>query len=124
LVANLGIEFFMNDEQHLYAKMPVNEKTLQPLGYLHGGASLALAETLASAASFLVAEKHQIVFTVQVLANHVKTVREGYVKAITAPIHFGKSTHIWDVNIYDDEEQLISTARVSNRIQDSNSTSG
>ena len=118
LVENLGIEFFKNDKHILVAQMPVNEKTMQPLGFLHGGASLALAETLASAASFLMVEKNQIVFGVQVSANHVKTVQKGKVTAIAEPIHLGKTTHLWDVKIFDDEKNLISTARVTNRIQE------
>ncbi len=118
LIENLGIEFFINDEHKLYASMPVDKRTIQPLGYLHGGASLALAESLGSAASFMMVDKSKIVFGVQVSANHVKTVKEGVVKAIAEPVHFGKSTHIWDVKIIDEEENLISTARVTNRIQE------
>ncbi len=117
LAEQLEIEFIDSDENRLSARMPVNEKTRQPFGYLHGGASLALAETVASSGSYLLADpEKESVFGVQVSSNHVASVKEGNVIATATLIHKGKHTHIWDVIITDDTGKNISLCRVTNKI--------
>ena len=119
LISNLEIEFIEAGNNYLIAQMPVSNKTIQPLGFLHGGASLALAETVASAASFLLVDiEKYIVFGSQVSANHLSTIREGMVIAKAELLHQGKTTHVWNVNITDNKGKLISTARVTNSIKE------
>jgi 1,4-dihydroxy-2-naphthoyl-CoA hydrolase len=117
LAEQLEIEFFDSSENQISARMPVNEKTHQPFGYLHGGASLALAETVASSGSYLLADpEKESVFGIQVSSNHVASVKEGNVIATATLIHQGKHTHIWDVIITDDTGKNISLCRVTNKI--------
>jgi len=117
MISHLEIEFIEFNESQVVAKMPVNEKTLQPLGYLCGGASLALAENLGSAGSFfLIDTKKYTVFGMQVSANHIAPVKEGFVYATGKLLHKGKTTHVWDIEIRDDAGKLISAARVTNAI--------
>lgn len=117
LAEQLEIEFFDSDENRLSARMPVNDKTRQPFGYLHGGASLALAETVASSGSYLLADpEKETVFGVQVSSNHVASVKEGVVIATATLIHKGRHTHIWDVRITDEAGKNVSLCRVTNKI--------
>lgn len=97
--------------------MPVNSNTLQPLGYLHGGASLALAETVGSAGSlFSIDTNKYIAFGMNVSGNHVSSIREGLLTATATIIHRGKTSHVWDVEIKNEEGKLISVVRVTNAI--------
>jgi 1,4-dihydroxy-2-naphthoyl-CoA hydrolase len=113
----LEIEFISFEKNQLSAKMPVNEKTRQPFGYLHGGASLALAETIASSGSYLIADpEKESVFGIQVSCNHVASIKEGFVIATANLIQKGKRTHIWDVKITDNNGKNISLCRVTNKI--------
>jgi len=117
LVEHLDIEFVEVTPTTVIARMPVHAPTQQPMGYLHGGASLALAETVGSAGSlFLIDPKEFNVFGIQVSASHISSVREGFVIAQATIIHKGRTTHVWDVEIKDDENKLISVARVTNAI--------
>jgi 1,4-dihydroxy-2-naphthoyl-CoA hydrolase len=117
LVEHLDIEFIDVTPTTVVARMPVHAPTHQPMGYLHGGASLALAETVGSAGSlFLIDPKKFNVFGIQVSANHIASVREGFVIAKATIIHKGLTTHVWDVEIKDEENKLISVARVTNAI--------
>jgi 1,4-dihydroxy-2-naphthoyl-CoA hydrolase len=117
LVGHLDIEFTGFTSTTVTAKMPVHTPTHQPMGFLHGGASLALAETVGSAGSLFQTDPEKFnVFGMQVSANHVSTAREGYVYAIATIIHKGRTTHVWDVEIKDSEGKLISVARVTNAI--------
>ena len=81
------------------ATMPVNNKTLQPLGILHGGASVVLAETIGSIASNLCLDDMHFSVGLDINANHIKSVKDNYVEGITSPIHIGKSTHVWEIKI-------------------------
>ena len=114
LVSQLGIEFVAAGDDYLSARMPVDERTRQPAGVLHGGASVVLAETLASwAASFAVdPEKHHCV-GLEINANHVRAISSGWVTGTARPLHLGRSTQIWEVRIVDAQERLISISRVT-----------
>jgi 1,4-dihydroxy-2-naphthoyl-CoA hydrolase len=113
----LGIEFTDFGENFVIAKMPVNLNKLQPMGVLHGGASLALAETVASAGSMLITDETKVnVYGLQVTGNHVSTMTSGMATARAEIVHKGSSTHVWDVRITDDAGKLISIARVTNII--------
>ncbi|MBN2262016.1 MAG: hotdog fold thioesterase [Prolixibacteraceae bacterium] len=122
LVSNLGIEFTGMSKSSLTARMPVDYRTTQPMGYLHGGASLALAETVGSGASLLLVDIAKYnVFGMNVSASHISSVREGWVIATAILVHQGRSTHVWDVEIKDESGKLISVARVTNAIVEKNS---
>jgi 1,4-dihydroxy-2-naphthoyl-CoA hydrolase len=117
MVAHLGIEFTKVSEGFVEAHMPVDEKTRQPMGFLHGGASLALSETIGSAGSALLVDRVRFdVLGTQVSANHLATVSSGYVIAQGLLKHKGRTSHIWDVEIKDEKGRLISVARVTNAI--------
>jgi 1,4-dihydroxy-2-naphthoyl-CoA hydrolase len=111
---HLGMEFTSVTENSLHAKMPVDERTKQPYGLLHGGASAALAETLGSIASALVIDPNKFMAVgLEINANHVRGVRNGYVHAHCTPLHIGASTHVWDIKIYDDREKLVCISRLT-----------
>lgn len=112
-VSFLGIEFTGYGEGYIEARMPVDNK-LQPMGYLHGGASLAFAETIASGGSYLLVDREKYdVLGLQVSGNHLSVVERGILYARAEIIHHGKNTHVWDVKIKNDEDKLISAARVT-----------
>jgi 1,4-dihydroxy-2-naphthoyl-CoA hydrolase len=99
---------------HLKLSMPVNEKTQQPYGFLHGGASCVLAETVGSVASALVIDQEKFYCVgIEINANHLRSVTEGRVKAIAKPLHLGKSTHVWDIRIYDENEKMFCVSRLT-----------
>lgn len=111
---HLGIEFTEVGEDYLKARMPVDHRTKQPYGLLHGGASAALAETLGSVASALVVDHSKFnCVGIEINANHLRGVREGFVTGIVKPLHIGKTTHVWDIRIYDDHEKLICVSRLT-----------
>ncbi|MDA3905319.1 MAG: hotdog fold thioesterase [Bacteroidales bacterium] len=113
----LGIEYLIVEQGYIKAKMPVDERTRQPFGILHGGASVALAETIGSVGSaVLMADKNVDVRGVGISANHVKAVKSGWVFGEARTIHVGKKTHIWDIQIKDGKGDLVSTARLTNFI--------
>lgn len=117
MMSHLDIKIDEIGEDFISATMPVGPKTRQPLGYLHGGASLALAESLGSMASYLLINTEKFnVFGLEINANHIKSKRAGIVKAIARPIHLGKQTHIWDIRMEDEDQNLISIARLTNMI--------
>ena len=112
-ISFLGIEFIRHGPDFIEASMPVDNK-LQPMGLLHGGASLALAETIASAGSYLMVDPEKYdVFGLQVSGNHIATVGQGMVFARAEIIHKGRSTHVWDVKIKSEAGRLISVTRVT-----------
>jgi 1,4-dihydroxy-2-naphthoyl-CoA hydrolase len=114
LAEYLGIEFVEVGEDYLKARMPVDRRTLQPAGILHGGASAALAETVGSvAAGLCVDPEQQRIVGLDINANHIRPVRDGWVIAITRPIHVGKTTQIWEIRIHDEEEKLVSISRLT-----------
>jgi 1,4-dihydroxy-2-naphthoyl-CoA hydrolase len=114
LVSQLGIEFVAAGDDYVSAKMPVDERTRQPAGVLHGGASVALAETLASwGATFVVdPQKHHCV-GLEINANHVRAASSGWVTGTARPLHLGRSTQIWEVRIVDEQERLVCVSRVT-----------
>jgi 1,4-dihydroxy-2-naphthoyl-CoA hydrolase len=114
LVAHLGIEIIGVGEDFIEAKMPVDHRTHQPLGMLHGGASVALAETLGSiAASCCVDRNTQYCVGLEINANHIKSVRDGFVYGITKPVHVGKKTQVWEIKITNEQKQLVCISRIT-----------
>ncbi|MBC8321160.1 MAG: hotdog fold thioesterase [Bacteroidetes bacterium] len=117
LMEHLHIEYLKVGEGLLVARMPVNEKTFQPEGILHGGASLALAETIAGTGSALLVDLNKYsVRGGQVSANHVGSANKGYVIATGKIIHKGNYTHVWNIDIADDMNKLLTTCRITNII--------
>ncbi len=112
---NLGIEFTEVNEERLCARMPVDERTIQPRGFLHGGASVTLAETIGSLASAIRVDlDHYDVRGIEINANHVGGIRSGWVEGIATPIHLGRTTHIWDIRTRAEQEgRLISVCRLT-----------
>ncbi len=111
---HLDIVFTDVGENYIKATMPVNEKTRQPYGLLHGGASAVLAETLGSVASAYVVDhaKHKCV-GLEINANHIRAVRGGLVTGIATPLHLGATTHVWDIKIYNDQQKLVCVSRLT-----------
>jgi 1,4-dihydroxy-2-naphthoyl-CoA hydrolase len=110
----LCMEWVEVGENYLKIRMPVDERTKQPYGLLHGGASVALAETVGSVAShFVVDPDKSICVGLEINANHVRGVREGFVMATCTPIHIGASTHVWDIKICDEREKLVCVSRLT-----------
>ncbi len=119
MLEQLGIEFTEIGEDYLKAVMPVDHRTRQPMGLLHGGASVALAETLGSVGSYLTlnpAEYYCV--TLEINANHLRAVREGTVTGTGRPIHLGRSTQIWEIRITDHNNKLVSLGRMTQAIVD------
>jgi 1,4-dihydroxy-2-naphthoyl-CoA hydrolase len=115
LVKHLGIEFTEAGEGYLIARMPVDGRTHQPFGILHGGASVVLAESLGSVASWMLLDdpKTQQAVGLEINANHIRPVRSGWVYGRCTPIHIGRTTHIWDVRITDEAEKLVCISRLT-----------
>lgn len=112
LIDALGINIIENSNGKVVATMAVNEKTRQPFGYLHGGASVALAETVASlGAAHLIDLDKEICFGLEINANHIRSKKDGTVTAIAKVVHHGKSTQVWEIHIQDEEENLICLSR-------------
>ena len=110
----LGIEFVELGNDYLKGKMPVDHRTLQPYGLLHGGASCVLAETLGSIASSLVINTEQFICVgLEINANHIKSAREGFVTGIAKPIHLGSTTHVWDIRISNEKNALVCISRLT-----------
>lgn len=116
---HLGIEFTEIGDDFISAKMPVDDRTKQPYGLLHGGASCVLAETLGSVAGALCVEMgKQIVVGLEINANHLRSAREGFVHGTARPIHIGRSTHVWDIKIVNDSNQLMCVSRLTLAVKD------
>jgi 1,4-dihydroxy-2-naphthoyl-CoA hydrolase len=111
---HLGIEFTAIGDDFLRGRMPVTERTRQPFGILHGGASVALAETLGSVAAGLVVDpdKYRVVGQ-EINANHVRAVTEGFVIGTTRPLHLGKRSHVWEIRIADEQDRLVCISRIT-----------
>jgi len=114
LAEQLAIEFTAIGNDYLVAKMPVDERTTQPLGRLHGGASCALAETVGSvAANCCVDNQKYVCVGLEINANHIKAATEGFVYAKATPIHLGKTTQIWNIAIEKEEGTLVCISRLT-----------
>jgi 1,4-dihydroxy-2-naphthoyl-CoA hydrolase len=114
LIEHLGIEILEIGDDYLKAKMPVDHRTRQTAGVLHGGASAALAETLGSiAAGLCVDRKIKAVVGIEINANHIRPVHDGWVTGVTRPIHVGKTTQVWEIKIHNQQEQLVCISRLT-----------
>lgn len=111
---HIGIEFTKVGEDYLEAKMPVDHRTQQPMGLLHGGASVALAETMGSIAAYCVIDRSKYFCVgLEINANHLKGAKSGYVVGKTSPIHIGKQTHVWEIRIRDEQDNPICISRIT-----------
>ncbi|NML38724.1 hotdog fold thioesterase [Chitinophaga sp. G-6-1-13] len=116
---HLGMEFTEVGDNYLRIRMPVDYRTVQTYGILHGGASVALAETVGSIASTLVIDPAvEICVGMEINANHIRSAREGYVHGTATPIHIGRRSHIWEIRITDDEQRLICICRHTVAVMD------
>ena len=114
LMEQLGIEYLEIGEDYVKARMPVDAKTKQTAGILHGGASAALAETLGSiAAGMCIDRETQRIVGLEINANHIRPVSAGWVTGITTPIHVGKTTHVWEIRIFNEQEKLVCISRLT-----------
>lgn len=110
----IGIEWTELGDNFLKATMPVDRRTKQQYGLLHGGASCVLAETIGSVASAMVIDHSKFLCVgLEINANHVRGVKEGNVTGIASPLHLGSSTHVWDIKIYDEKEKLVCVSRLT-----------
>ena len=125
MVEHLGIEFLEIGEDSLRARMPVDRRTIQPAGLLHGGASATLAETLGSMAATLCLdpESKQCV-GLEINANHIRPVRSGWVTGVARPVHIGSTTQVWEIRITDEREKLVCISRLTLAILDRRDSSG
>ncbi|MDY0076030.1 MAG: hotdog fold thioesterase [Bacteroidales bacterium] len=115
LMEQLGIEYLELKAGFVKARMPVNNKTRQPMGILHGGSSMALAETLGSLGSaFIVGHDQSEIRGMHLTASHIRAVTEGFVIADAVIIHQGRKTHVWNIDIKDESGNLVSTCRLTN----------
>ncbi len=115
ITKHLGIEFTEAGEGYLMARMPVDGRTHQPFGILHGGASVVLAESLGSVASWMLLDDptQQRAVGLEVNANHLRAVRSGWVYGRCTPIHTGRTTHVWDIRITDEQGKLVCISRLT-----------
>jgi len=111
LLTTLGITLVDQDPSRVVATMPVTPRVHQPFGYLHGGASVALAETVASMGAVLNCEPGMVAFGLEINANHLRSKRSGLLTAIGTPLHKGRTTQVWEVRIQDEDERLICVSR-------------
>jgi 1,4-dihydroxy-2-naphthoyl-CoA hydrolase len=117
LMETLEIEYIDAGEDFLVAKMPVNPRIHQPMGLLHGGASVALAESVGSAASMLfVNPEESEIRGIEISANHLRSIKEGFVFGTARIIHKGKTLHLWEIKITDEEGRLISLCKLTNMV--------
>jgi 1,4-dihydroxy-2-naphthoyl-CoA hydrolase len=115
----IGIEFTEIGDDFLRARMPVDDRTRQPYGILHGGASVALAETLGSTAAALAIDRSKYSCVGQEInANHIRAVTSGYVIGTARPLHIGRRTHVWEIRIVDDQDRLVCVSRITMYIMD------
>lgn len=114
MLGHLDITFTKITDSTIEATMPVDHRTVQPMGLLHGGASVVLAETLGSiAANYMLEDKNAYCVGLEVNANHIKSVKKGKITGITQPVHIGKSTQVWEIKIYDEAQSLVCISRIT-----------
>jgi len=110
----LGIEWVEVGDNFIKAKMPIDHRTKQPYGLLHGGASCVLSETIGSVASAMVIDHSKFLCVgLEINANHVRSARTGFVTGVASPLHLGANTHVWDIKIYDELEKLVCVSRLT-----------
>jgi uncharacterized protein (TIGR00369 family) len=113
ILGHLDITFEDKGDNFLTASMPVDARTHQPMGILHGGASVVLAETLGSCAAQMVLEKGYYAVGLEIKANHIKSISQGRVTGRTTPLHLGRTTQVWDIDIKNDNGELICASRLT-----------
>lgn len=114
MIGHLGIEVIEAGDDYLKARMPVDHRTMQPAGVLHGGASVTLAETLASwGAAFCVDRSKHHCVGLEINANHIRPVSGGVVTGVAKPVHLGRTTHVWEIRITDERDKLVCVARIT-----------
>lgn len=117
IVSLLGIRFTEWDESSLTAMMPVDERTHQPWGVLHGGASVVLAESIGSYASSFVVDPDKLrVVGQEINANHLRPVSSGFVTGVCKPVHLGRTSHVWDIRIYNEAKKLVCITRLTTAV--------
>ncbi len=117
LMESLGIEFTDASEGYVEAKMPVDSRTHQPMGLLHGGATAALAETLGSIGSYMLIDRNtEATVGIEVNANHMKGVKSGWVTGKAQILHKGRKLHVWNIEVFDEMENKIAVCRLTNMI--------
>lgn len=112
-VEHMGIEFLQIGPDRLRARMPVDARTRQPIGLLHGGASVLLAETMGSTAANLCLPPDRHAVGLEINANHVRAAREGWVTGECVPVHVGRTTQVWQIDVRDEAQRLVCTARIT-----------
>lgn len=119
MMEHLDIVFTEVGTDFISAKMPVDHRHHQPYGLLHGGASVVLAETLGSVSAHCsIDSEKQYSVGLEINANHIRSVREGYVVGTSKPLHIGKSTHVWEIKIHNSEDKLVCVSRITMSILD------
>jgi 1,4-dihydroxy-2-naphthoyl-CoA hydrolase len=113
LVENLGIEFTRKGSDFIEARMPVDDRTVQPMGWLHGGASAALAETLGGAGAYLMVGEESFCVGLEINANHLRPAKGGWVYGRATVVHLGRTTQVWDIRIRDEQDNLVCIARLT-----------
>lgn len=116
MVEHIGIRFTALHDDGIEAVMPVDERTKQPFGLLHGGASAVLAETLGSMAGYLCTEGDQHVVGIEINANHVRSARGGEVRGRCRPVHLGRTHQVWQIEIVDERDRLCCTSRLTTAV--------
>ncbi|MCM3635606.1 hotdog fold thioesterase [Paenibacillus camelliae] len=112
IIEALQIETVLLTPEKVICTMPVNERTRQPFGFLHGGASLVLAETVASIGAWAsIDQENEVAMGMEINANHVRSVREGIVTAVGVPLHKGRKSAVWDIKITDEQDRLLCVSR-------------
>lgn len=120
MLSHLGIELITIGDHFLEARMPVDHRTVQPMGLLHGGASVALAESMGSLASLLCIEEGEkkAPVGVEINANHMRSVSQGWVTAKVTPLKIGRTMHVWQIKIHDDNYKLVCVSRLTIAVVD------
>lgn len=118
LCGRIGLEFVEVGDDFLRARIPVDHRTVQPMGIVHGGASVALAETLGSVASWLCTEGSKAAVGLEVNANHLRPATKGWVYGRCTPIHIGRTTHVWQIELSDDEGRRTCVSRLTMAVID------
>jgi len=111
LMATLGIEVSEATAERVVLTMPVDARHHQPYGFLHGGASVSLAETAASIGAVLASPQGMTAFGQEINANHIRPVREGLLTATATPLHVGRTSQVWDIKIRDERDRLVCISR-------------
>jgi uncharacterized protein (TIGR00369 family) len=115
---DLGVEFVELSPERVVATMPVDERHHQPFGYLHGGVSVVLAESVASVGGFLNCPPGKAAFGAEISASHVRPKKNGSIRAVGTPVHVGRTSQVWEIRITDEEEKLVCVSRCTVAVVD------